>query len=118
MIEGIGVDIVSIERIKKLYERFGKRFLTKIFTENEINYCLNYFDPIPHLAGRFAAKEAIIKALRKPSHLKLKNIEILNCIDGYPQAIVKDISIGNKKILVSISHEKTHTIAFAILTKN
>lgn len=117
MIEGIGIDIVSNERIKKLYENFGEKFLKRVFTENEINYCFSYSNPIPHLAGKFAAKEAIIKALGKLAKLKLTNIEILNNKNGEPKALLTNTNIKDKKILVTISHEKTHTVAFAILTK-
>lgn len=62
MIIGIGTDIVEIERIKKAVEKWGGRFLNKIYTEKEISYCYLRKDPFAHLAGRFAAKEAVIKA--------------------------------------------------------
>lgn len=113
MIEAIGIDIVSNERIKKLYEKFGERFLRKIFTEGEIKYCFSYSDPIPHLAGRFATKEAIIKALGKPRGLKLKDIEVINTPQGKPTAFLSNME--DRKILISLSHEKTHTVALAIL---
>lgn len=63
MIVGIGTDIVEISRIKNAVAKWGERFLRKIFTENEISYCYKKKDPFPHLAVRFAAKEAVIKAL-------------------------------------------------------
>ncbi|MCX7988521.1 MAG: holo-ACP synthase [Thermodesulfovibrio sp.] len=117
MTEGVGIDIVSNERIRNLYERFGEKFLRKIFTENEINYCFNYSDPIPHLAGRFAAKEAVIKALGKPEGLTLKNIEIINNKKGMPQVLLRKRLDENFNFLITISHEKTHTVAFAILMR-
>jgi holo-[acyl-carrier protein] synthase len=113
MIEGIGVDIVSNSRIKKLYKRFGEKFLKRIFTEREINYCLRHSNPIPHLAGRFAAKEAVIKALDKPEGLKLKDIEIINNQNGSP--IVLIYGVKDKKIKITLSHEKNYTVAFVIL---
>lgn len=113
MIEGIGVDIVAIERIKKMYEKFGRKFLERLFTEKEINYSFKHSNPFPHLAARFAAKEAIIKALKKPDGLNLKDIEIINSSDGSP--VVKIGKIYNKKIFLSISHERTHTVALALV---
>lgn len=113
MVHGIGVDIVSIDRIKKVYEKFGKKFLQKVFTEKEINYSFSYSNPFPHLAARFAGKEAIIKALKKPDGLNFKDIEIINKSDGSP--LVKLNKIHNKKVLLSFSHEKTHTVAFALV---
>lgn len=113
MIEAIGIDIVSNERVKKLYEKFGDRFLRKIFTESEIKYCLSYSDPIPHLAGKFATKEAIIKALGRPRGINLKSIEVINTPQGKPIAFLSNIK--DRKILISLSHEKTHTVAIAIV---
>jgi len=63
MIYGIGTDIVEIKRVRDAVERWGKRFLKKIFTENEISYCYKKKDPFLHLAVRFAEKEALIKAI-------------------------------------------------------
>lgn len=128
MIEGIGVDIVSVNRIKKLYEKFGVKFLNKIFTDKEITYCLSHANPYPHFAARFAVKEAVIKALKKPEALKLKDIEILNKSDGSPIVILNNYLQNGKhlpemktkvleKILVSISHEKEYAIAFITILK-
>ena len=63
MIHGIGTDIIEIERIQSAYERWGERFLRRVFTEEEIRYSLKRRNPAPHLAARFAAKEAGAKAL-------------------------------------------------------
>lgn len=63
MIRGLGTDLVEIPRIRAAYARWGRRFLLKVFTEEEIAYCLRRRDPAPHLAARFAAKEAGAKAL-------------------------------------------------------
>jgi holo-[acyl-carrier protein] synthase len=60
---GIGLDATDIPRIRSTYERFGRRFLDRVFTEGEISYCLGHRDPAPSLAARFAAKEAGMKAL-------------------------------------------------------
>lgn len=63
MVTGLGIDLIRIDRVRKTLERFGNRFLKRIFTEGEIAYCLQKADPSPSLAVRFAAKEAAMKAL-------------------------------------------------------
>jgi holo-[acyl-carrier protein] synthase len=60
---GLGFDATDIPRIRATFERYGERFLSRIFTDGEIAYCTRRRDPVPHLAGRFAAKEAAMKAL-------------------------------------------------------
>lgn len=115
MIYGIGVDIVSNERIKLLHERFGDRFLHKIFSEREIEYCMNHHNPYPHLSARFAVKEALIKALKKPKGLRLKDIEVINSPDGSPSIFIKNKK--NQDVLVTISHEKRYSVGFVIVLK-
>lgn len=63
MILGTGLDLVSIERIRRFRERHGERGLRRLFTDDELSYCLAQVDPIPSLAARFAAKEAFFKAV-------------------------------------------------------
>lgn len=113
MIFGIGVDIVSNERIKNVFKKHGNRFLEKAFTKREIEYCLKQKNYIQHIAARFAAKEAVIKALNKPKGIWLKDIEISNNENGTPE--VKISKLNGKRFLLSLSHEKTYSIAFAIL---
>src|ERR687896_507170 len=60
---GIGLDATDLPRVAQLLTRYGDRFLHRVFTEGEIAYCSRRRDPVPHLAGRFAAKEAAMKAL-------------------------------------------------------
>ena len=60
---GIGLDATDIPRIAEVLERYGERFLRRVFTAGEIAYCTKRRNPAPHLAGRFAAKEAAMKAL-------------------------------------------------------
>ena len=62
-IRGIGVDVVKVERLAAALERFGERMERRLFTEAERAYCRSHHDPLPHLAARFAAKEAASKAL-------------------------------------------------------
>jgi holo-[acyl-carrier protein] synthase len=63
MIIGIGVDIVEIKRFSGVMERLGEKFLFRLFTPEEQRYCNGHRDPVPHFAARFAAKEAVFKAL-------------------------------------------------------
>ena len=60
---GIGLDATDIPRVAEVFERYGERFLRRVFTDGEIAYCTRRRNPVPHLAGRFAAKEAAMKAL-------------------------------------------------------
>jgi holo-[acyl-carrier protein] synthase len=60
---GIGLDATDIPRVSEVFERYGERFLRRVFTDGEIAYCTRRRNPVPHLAGRFAAKEAAMKAL-------------------------------------------------------
>jgi holo-[acyl-carrier protein] synthase len=62
-VRGIGIDVVQVDRIKGSIERFGARFEARVFTESELEYCRRHKDPMPHLAARFAAKEAVFKAI-------------------------------------------------------
>ncbi len=62
-IRGIGIDVVKVERLVTALERFGERMERRLFTEGELAYCRTFHDPLPHLAARFAAKEAASKAL-------------------------------------------------------
>lgn len=62
-VKGIGVDVVKVERIVQSLERFGERMERRLFTDGELEYCRRHRDPLPHLAARFAAKEAAFKAI-------------------------------------------------------
>ena len=88
---GIGTDIVNIKRMEKSLKRYGNRFKNNIFSKNEISYCEKNKNPGPFYAKRFAAKEALSKALgtgiRK--NIKFKNIEIRNDSYGKPSIKLK-----------------------------
>jgi holo-[acyl-carrier protein] synthase len=119
MTRGIGNDIVEIERIRGSISRYGQHFLNRLFTQEEQDYCYTFQDPIPHFAGRFAAKEAIAKALGTGfgAHFSWHDVEIINDALGKP--IVKMHSKAAEKfnhpqILISISHSQTHAIAIAL----
>lgn len=117
-----GVDIVSNLRIKKAYETFKDRFLNRVYTEKELEYCMGKKDFIGCLAARFAAKEAFIKAFYKCYGFKpsFKEIEIYGS-KGLPANIKlhpKIVNLNDCQIDISISHEKEHSIALVILYTN
>jgi len=62
-VRGIGVDVIKVERLVQSLERFGHRMEARLFTDGELEYCRRHKDPLPHLAARFAAKEAAFKAI-------------------------------------------------------
>lgn len=107
----IGVDLIKIKRFKTI-DRDNFKFWDKVFTEEEWLYCFNKFDYSQSLAGIFAAKEAVSKALGLNSQKYLSKINILHDKFGRP---IVDIENNKKiKISVSISHESEYVVAVAI----
>jgi holo-[acyl-carrier protein] synthase len=121
MIYGIGVDIVKIDRIRSAAEKWGDTFTEKILTAKEIEYCYGKNDPYPSLAVRFAAKEALVKAIGGEVSVKMKDIEVLNDSNGRPAIKVSDqleAFFSEKKIVrwhLSLSHEKEFGVACVVL---
>jgi holo-[acyl-carrier protein] synthase len=112
MIKGIGIDIVEIKRVQKIIKKYGKRFLERTFTAIEIQYCQSKPNPAQHFAGKFAAKEALIKAFGDP--LTLNEIEIENIASKRPQIKLygkTKKTLSKSKILVSISHDHEYSVA-------
>lgn len=121
--QNAGIDIAEVGRFRKLPYKTNKNFYNKIFTENEIKYCIDKADPYQHFAARFAAKEAVIKALGKKIG-DVRKIEIINERDGRPQVETKNLlrrRIGlwpkkpKTKILLSLSHVKEYAVAVAFV---
>jgi len=114
----IGTDIVEIERIKITIDKYGLKFIEKIYTPREIKYCQNKENCYPHFAGRFAAKESIKKAIfssKITNQIDFKSIEILNDSHGVPVVKMNEaLKIKNPQL--SISHEKKYAVAFALFT--
>ena len=120
MVDSSGIDIVEVKRVKRLTERWGDRFLHRVFTPWEIAYSKGKSSPEQSLAARFAAKEAILKAVGTglSGGIRWTSMEIVNDKNGRPSVKlgkrIKD-KIGNKKILISMSHTKEYAVAQAIL---
>ncbi|MGG7162863.1 holo-ACP synthase [Clostridium ihumii] len=121
MISGIGVDIVEIHRIEKAVNR-TKSFLEKTFSEEELEFFKNKKLRIEQIAGRFAAKEAISKALGTGFRgFSFRDLTIINDELGKPIVILSENAKkivgkdGNYKIHISISHSNDNAIAYAIL---
>ncbi len=120
MIRGIGVDIVEIARIAQLMDKHGQRFLNRCFTQDEQNYCLRYEDPCPYLAVRYAAKEAVAKALGSGigEFLSWTDIEVTRRPSGEPGIKLSEKAVeifGDLTIYLSVSHEKAYAIAQVVV---
>lgn len=120
MIRGIGVDIVDIGRVRKLIEREEMRFLEKVFTDTEIAYCNARNNRFQHFAARFAAKEAVSKALATgwAGDFRWKNVEVINDASGQPRVTVYGglrEQLGSSRIMISLSHADLHVVAVAVI---
>lgn len=118
-VRGLGNDIIEIKRIQRLIDLYGKRFLDKIFTTQEQSYCLGYKESGARFAGRFAAKEAVSKALGTGfrDEVTWTGIEIIPGVAGRPglkfsQPIIS--KFDNPNILLTISHCKEYAAAVAL----
>jgi len=121
-IVGTGIDLVECKRIEQLAERYGQRFLARVFTPAERQYCLNRRRKWEHLAGRFAAKEAVLKLLGIgwAGNVAWTDMEITNNEQGQPQVSLAGYTAqladekGINRILISITHTAGHALAQAI----
>lgn len=114
-IKGTGIDIIEIDRIQKAIDRWGKNFLNHVFTQEEMEYCEKHKFPTQHYAARFAAKEAVFKAVSDKADLGWKDILILNDENGKPYCKV-DKKFTKDKITLSISHTNNYAVANAIIS--
>jgi holo-[acyl-carrier protein] synthase len=125
MIAGIGIDLVKIKRIQEAVQKWDKRFLNRVFTPLEQQYCYSRLDPHLHLSGRFAVKEAIFKALGTGwrNRVRWTEIEVFNNPQGKPMVTVTGMvkqymaDLGVTEIHVSISHDTDYAIGQVILVK-
>ncbi|HOP76435.1 MAG: holo-ACP synthase [Thermogutta sp.] len=119
---GIGTDITECLRIARMIDRHGEIFLQRVYTPAEIAYCQNRKQATQHFTGRWAAKEAILKALGTGwiRGISWLDVEIVNRPGGQPEVILRNGAkkiadqLGIEKIQISISHCRTHAVAFAV----
>jgi holo-[acyl-carrier protein] synthase len=122
-IKGIGVDLAQIPRLRRVVERWDDRFLRRVFTDDEIAYCRRRRDPIPHLAARFAAKEATLKALGTGLRMGVnwRELEVrrergqapVMVLSGRCRALAKAKGAGS--VLLSLTHDGDYAMAQAML---
>jgi len=111
MLRGIGIDLVTVSRIETLIARHGDRFKNKLFTLAEQAYCDGYAKPAQHYAARFAAKEAILKALGVPKGLRWHELEVCALPTQQPTMVLHGAAkaaaaaIGATLVLLSLTHE-------------
>lgn len=125
MIVGIGIDIVEITRLRDTLERQKDRFLRRVFTAAEQEYCAAHRDPVPHYAARFAAKEALFKAIGTgwAKGVSWLDVEVLRGREGPPSITLsgeaKKLSeaLAVHSVHVSLSHSVENATAIVILEK-
>ena len=119
---GLGLDVTDIDRIGDAIDRFGDRFLRRVFTDGEITYCMRHRVPSVHFAGRFAVKEAAMKALGTghSQGVLWRDVEVVRR-GGPPQlqlhggAAARFASIGGRSSLVTITHSDTIALAEVLI---
>jgi holo-[acyl-carrier protein] synthase len=119
---GIGTDIIECLRVAQMIERHGELFLTRVYTPYEIEYCSARKASTQHYAGRFAAKEAVLKALGTgwTRGVQWRDIEVRNDLGGKPKIALSGGAremcerLGIGEMLISISHCRTHATAYAL----
>jgi holo-[acyl-carrier protein] synthase len=119
---GLGLDATDIPRIAATIERYGDRFLHRVFTEGEVEYCMRRKEPAIHFAGRFAAKEAAMKALGTghTQNVLWRDVEVVRH-GGPPQlrlhggAARRFAAIGAESSLLTITHAETLALAQVLL---
>jgi holo-[acyl-carrier protein] synthase len=122
MITGIGIDVVQNERIQDSIRRFGDRFLNRIYTDGEREYCWNSANPAIHYAARWAAKEAAFKALGTgwAAGVKWKDVEVERLKSGKPElrlhgeALALAEAAGAIRFYVSLTHDQLISCAVVI----
>ena len=118
---GTGIDIVEVARIEQLLTRQGKKFLGRVFTKAEAEHCMSKARPAVHLAARFAAKEAVAKALGTgfSRGVRMRDIEVVAADKGPPRARLHGAAarrydaLGGGGILLSLSHTGEYAVAHA-----
>jgi phosphopantethiene--protein transferase domain len=117
---GIGVDVVDVQRMKDVLEKQGKVFLDKVFSDMEVTYCKTRRKPYIHFGARFAAKEAVAKAMRTgwSGAFHWRDIEVVNDQSGAPHILLsRDVAkaLDQCTVHLSLSHTDNTIVAFVVL---
>jgi holo-[acyl-carrier protein] synthase len=115
----VGIDIVSNHRIRQAVERFGDRFLKRIYTEKELEYCKSQQAYYECLSARWACKEAVLKAVYQELGILLRfsEIEVVGNRGKPAWVRIKREGLEKLKVLVSLSHERDYSVAVALVSK-
>jgi holo-[acyl-carrier protein] synthase len=119
---GIGVDVVDVKRMKTAIEAWGPALVKKMFTDTEVAYCKSKKKPHEHFAARFAAKEAVSKAMETgwSGQFRWRDVEVVNEASGAPKVVLHDYvasQLAQCKVHVSLSHTENTVVAFAIIER-
>ncbi len=125
MIYGIGIDLVENDRIEKIIQKWGEKFLSRVFSDREIAYCGRHAQASIHYGARFAVKESFLKAIGMGlgRGVKLLEIEVVNEESGKPKLMLSGgaqeffVKAGIEKIHLSITHTKNYASAMVLLEK-
>jgi holo-[acyl-carrier protein] synthase len=117
---GIGVDVVDVQRMKDVLEKQGKVFLDKVSSDMEVTYCKTRKKPYIHFGARFAAKEAVAKAMRTgwSGAFHWRDIEVVNDQSGAPHILLsRDVAkaLDQCRVHLSLSHTDNTVVAFVVL---
>ena len=119
-IKGIGVDVVDVKRMKGVLEKQKEYFLNKVFSDMEVTYCKTRSKPYIHFAARFAAKEAVAKAMRTgwSGAFHWRDIEVVNDQSGAPHILLsRNVAeaLVQCNVHLSLSHSDNTVVAFVVL---
>jgi holo-[acyl-carrier protein] synthase len=123
---GIGIDLVEVNRIRAIHQRQGERFLQRVYSPEEIEYCMRCRNPYPGLAARFAAKEAVSKAFRTGigETLKWTSACVTKGALGEPYIALDELGkalltrMGGDEVMISLTHTLDHAQAIAAIVRH
>lgn len=122
MIKGIGIDTIEIDRVRRVFDAYGEHFLRKLYTDAERDYFKRWADPVPRIAGRFAVKEACMKALGTgwSRGVRWRDIEVLRHPSGKPVVALHGeakrifAALDATRIECTITHSRDQAMAVVI----
>lgn len=118
MLEGVGIDLIDVARMATILDKWGEKFLVKLFTRSEIAFCQDKANAAECFAARFAAKEALAKALGHGfcKHFRWTDVEVRRDNSGKPAFAISGVTqelVRNKRVLLSMTHIQSYAAAIA-----